>query len=100
MPKQARKNHCGRSLRRSELRGTMNNRGVIIKFERRPTREKMDPTLRDLFACMTIPEAAQRFHKHQNTVRWAIMKGKLDCRLSGNIWLITAYSLIKLWGEP
>lgn len=59
-----------------------------------------DPVLRDLFAVVTVKEAARRWKKHANTVKWAIAAGKLDCRKSGNVWLITYDSLVKLWGKP
>lgn len=59
-----------------------------------------DPVLRDLFAVMTVSEAAVRFNRHTNTVRRVIMLGQLDCRLSGSTFLITTDSLVRLWGTP
>ena len=56
--------------------------------------------MRDLFACMTVKEAANRFDKHENSVRAAMIAGKVDYRKSAGTYLITTESLIKLWGKP
>lgn len=56
--------------------------------------------LRALFAVMTVPEAAKRFDKHINTVRDAMIRGKLDFRKSEGTFLITTESLIKYFGKP
>ena len=56
--------------------------------------------LKLLFASETIPEAARRWGWHENTIRAAMVAGKLDCRLAGGVWLITVESLVALWGEP
>ena len=61
---------------------------------------KSDPTLRDLFACVTVAEAAERWHVSQSAVTEAITRGKLDARKSGWVWLITTESLIRYWGKP
>ena len=63
-------------------------------------RKDGDSPLRDLFAVMTVPEAAHRFEVHPNTVREAMIAGKLDFRKAGGIWLITTDSLIRYWGNP
>lgn len=64
------------------------------------TKYQRNPVLRDLFAVMTVAEAAERFHKHVNSVRDAMIAGKLDFRRSEGTYLITTDSLIKLWGKP
>ena len=61
---------------------------------------KSDPVLRDLFACVTIREAAERWHVSESAVQMAIDRGKLDARQSGSIWLVTTESLIRYWGKP
>lgn len=61
---------------------------------------KSDPVLRDLFATVTVSEAAERWHIHPNSVIDAITRGKLDARKSGWVWLITTESLIRYWGKP
>ena len=61
---------------------------------------KSDPTMRDLFACVTANEAADRWHVSYNAIIAAIDRGKLDCRKSGGTWLITTESLIRYWGKP
>lgn len=61
---------------------------------------KSDPVLRDLFATVTIAEAAIRWHISQSAVKDAIIRGKLDARKSGWVWLITTESLIRYWGKP
>lgn len=65
-----------------------------------PNSVRGDPVLRDLFAVETVPEAARRWNVHQNTIRTAMTAGKLDCRLAGGTWLITVFSLIKVFGKP
>lgn len=59
-----------------------------------------DPVLRELFACVTIAEAAIRWHVSQSAVKDAIDRGKLDARKSGWVWLITTESLTRYWGKP
>ena len=61
---------------------------------------KSDPVLRELFACVTVAEASERWHVHTNSVLAAIIAGKLDARKSGGVWLITTESLIRYWGKP
>lgn len=69
-------------------------------YKRRTASEMKSNPLRDLFAVMTVPEAAERFGVHVNTVREAMIAGKLDFRKSNGTWLITTDSLIRYWGAP
>lgn len=63
-------------------------------------RRKTDSVLRDLFAVMTINEAARRFAVHRNTVLAACDAGKLDFRKSEGTYLVRTESLIAWFGKP
>lgn len=69
-------------------------------YKRRTSSEVRYNPLRDLFAVVTVNEAAKRWNKHRNSVLEAMIQGKLDHRRSEGTWLITTESLIKLWGKP
>lgn len=62
--------------------------------------KKSDPVIRELFAVVTVKEACARWHVSDSAVQDAIVRGKLDARKSGWVWLITVESLIRYWGNP
>lgn len=53
-----------------------------------------------LYTVVSQSEAQRMWGKGQKTVDWARVRGKLDSRKSGKVWLITVASLIALWGQP
>jgi excisionase family DNA binding protein len=66
----------------------------------RKMKRKSDSVLRDLFAVMTVNEAARRFAVHRNTVLAACDAGKFDFRKSEGTYLIRTESLIAYFGKP
>lgn len=53
-----------------------------------------------LYTVVTQAEIQRMWGKGQKTVDWARLRGKLDCRKSGKVWLITVASAVALWGQP
>lgn len=52
-----------------------------------------------LLQVLTIPEVAELWGKHPNTIRMAINKGYLQARRS-RVWMISTPSIIAHWGKP
>lgn len=55
-----------------------------------------------LHQVLTIPEIAQGWYLHPDTVRKALVtrRNPLVARKSGRVWLVSYESVVKRWGEP
>ena len=61
---------------------------------------KKQPDWGPLFDVVTISEAARMWNKNNKTVRRALSRPSVRFRKSGVIYLVSAESCRRLWGEP